>query len=259
MCSWKSVRVLLLLLLLGAVAANEYLRKTRGMDWSRPMLVVVYPFNADGDIRTQQYIDDLNRDSFADIRNFFKAESLRYGLQSDRYFHIAVADDLAQAPPAPPRGREVCTLDVALWSLTFRWFAWQQDGYAEGDPDIQMFVSYYHPDNVKAVPHSLGLQKGMVGAVHAFAHKKQHAQNNVVIAHEMLHTLGASDKYDLVTNEPLFPMGYAAPDQKPLLPQRYAELMAGRIPLANAKAKMPKSLKQVRIGPATALEVGLLK
>lgn len=257
MSSWKSVRILLLLLVLGGVAFNEYLRKTRSMDWSRPVLVVIYPLNADGDTRTQQYIDQLNKDSFSGIRDFFKAESLRYGLQSDRYFHIDVADDLQKAPPRPPSGRDSSVLDVALWSLSFRWFAWQQDGYAGGDPDIQMFVSYYHPDNVKAVPHSLGLQKGMIGAVHAFAHKKQHAQNNVVIAHEILHTLGASDKYDPASNEPLFPIGYAVPDKKPLLPQRYAEVMAGRLPSAQGAAKMPKSLQQVRIGVATALEVGL--
>jgi len=259
MNTWKSVRILLLLLVLGAVAINEYLRKARGMDWTRPLLVVIYPLNADGDSRTQQYVDGLDSDSFRGIREFFKAESLRYGLPTDRYFHIDVADDLVEAPPAPPRGRDTSTLDVALWSLKFRWFAWQQDGYSGGKPDIQMFVSYYHPDNVKAVPHSLGLQKGMVGAVHAFAHEKQHQQNNIVIAHEMLHTLGASDKYDPASNEPLFPIGYAAPEQKPLLPQRYAEVMAGRKPVENGVAKMPKSLKQVRIGSLTALEVGLSK
>lgn len=259
MSSWKQLRVLLLLLLLGAVALNEYLRKARSMDWSRPMLVVIYPINADGDSRTQQYIDALNQQSFVDIREYFKAESLRYGQPVDRYFHIDVADDLVQAPPLPPRGAAVSRLDVVLWSLQFRWFAWQQNNYVGGDPDIQLFVSYYHPDNVNAVPHSLGLQKGMIGAVHAYAHKKQQAQNQVVIAHEMLHTLGASDKYDASNNEPLFPIGYARPNKKPLLPQTHAEIMAGRIPVQNARAKMPKSLKQTRIGAATALEVGLQK
>ena len=259
MSSWKQVRVLLLLLVLGAVALNEYLKKTRSMDWSRPMLVVIYPLNADGDSRTQQYIDGLTQESFTDIREYFKAESLRYGLPSDRYFHIDVANELVQGPPRPPRGKAVSTLDIALWSLKFRWFAWQQDGYDRGVPDIQMFVSYYHPDNVSAVPHSLGLQKGMIGAVHAYAHKKQHLQNNIVIAHEMLHTLGAIDKYDPSSNEPLFPIGYVNPDKKPLLPQAYAEIMAGRFPVQQAKARMPRSLRQTRIGAATALEVGLQK
>ena len=44
--------------------------------------------------------------------------------------------------------------------------------------------------------HSLGLQKGLIGVVNAFASSSQAAENNVVIAHELLHTVGATDKYD---------------------------------------------------------------
>ena len=32
------------------------------------------------------------------------------------------------------------------------------------------------------------------------------------------------------SKQPLFPDGYAIPQQLPVLPQRYAEIMAGRIP-----------------------------
>ena len=99
------------------------------------------------------------------------------------------------------------------------------------------------------------LRKGLVGVVNAFATRHMAGSNAVIIAHEMLHTLGATDKYDLATNQPLFPHGYADPDRDPLYPQRRAEIMGGRVPLSAARAEIPSSLKQVVVGPATALEL----
>ena len=60
-----------------------------------------------------------------------------------------------------------------------------------------------------------------------------------MLAHELLHTLRATDKYSFASNTPLLPDGYAAPDAKPLLPQTEAELMAGRIALDEQHAEMP--------------------
>jgi hypothetical protein len=78
----------------------------------------------------------------------------------------------------------------------------------------------------------------------------------MVLAHELLHTLGATDKYAPGTNAPRFPDGYASPEAKPLLPQTKAELMAGRIPLDAQRADIPTSLRQVVIGPVTSREIG---
>jgi hypothetical protein len=79
--------------------------------------------------------------------------------------------------------------------------------------------------------------------------------NNVVIAHEILHTLGASDKYDLATLAPLYPIGYAEPAQNPLYPQTLTEIMAGRYAIDAQNSEMPESLTEVRVGEATALEI----
>jgi len=56
---------------------------------------------------------------------------------------------------------------------------------------------------------------------------------------------------------PVFPDGYANPEAQPLLPQKRAEIMAGRVPLNAREALMPGSLKEVVIGPATASEIRL--
>jgi hypothetical protein len=106
------------------------------------------------------------------------------------------------------------------------------------------------------VPHSLGLAKGLIGVVYAFAAPEMNGANDVVIAHELLHTLGASDKYAPGNDAPRFPDGYGDPHQVPLYPQRTAELMAGRRMLSPDQWRQPESLDEVVIGPATALEIG---
>ncbi|MEM7251210.1 MAG: hypothetical protein AAF493_07305, partial [Pseudomonadota bacterium] len=103
--------------------------------------------------------------------------------------------------------------------------------------------------------HSSGLQKGQIGIVHAFASKGMHKSNLVVATHELLHTLGATDKYDPATNLPQFPDGFADPSRQPRFPQRHAELMGGRIPISDTEATIPKSLRTVMIGPKTAAEI----
>jgi len=79
----------------------------------------------------------------------------------------------------------------------------------------------------------------------------------VVIAHEFLHTLGATDKYDRASAQPLAPDGLAEPDRSPLYPQKKAEIMGGRIPRTEDDAVVPQSLKYVVIGPLTAQEIRL--
>jgi hypothetical protein len=99
------------------------------------------------------------------------------------------------------------------------------------------------------------MQKGLVGVVHAFADPQMTRTNNVVIAHEILHTLGATDKYDPATLAPLFPIGYAEPDREPRFPQTLTEIMAGRFAVDSRTFEMPDSLDDVRVGAATALEI----
>jgi hypothetical protein len=95
----------------------------------------------------------------------------------------------------------------------------------------------------------------LLGVVHVFASDSQQAQNNIVIAHELLHTLGAIDKYD-ASGQPLNPQGYADLHAYPLHPQQQAEIMAGRIPVTEHRAEMPRSLADTVIGYATAAEIG---
>jgi hypothetical protein len=76
-----------------------------------------------------------------------------------------------------------------------------------------------------------------------------------VAAHELFHTLGASDKYD-ATGHATFPGGFAEPERIPLYPQRGAELMARNLPLSPTSERPPETLDELWVGDATATEIG---
>ena len=90
--------------------------------------------------------------------------------------------------------------------------------------------------------------------VHTFATINQDQQNNIVIAQEVLHSVDASDKHGK-NGEPLFPQGYAAPNQTPIYPQTKAEIMSARIPLSINTSKMAPDLTQCILGAETAKEI----
>ena len=84
------------------------------------------------------------------------------------------------------------------------------------------------------------------------------ARNRIVIAHELMHILGASDKYDPRTGQPFAPDGLANPSKIPLYPQNQAEIMAGRIAVSASSWAQPTSLSACVIGEVTASEIGWL-
>jgi len=253
---FKTLRITLLLLLLFFVAMNSWLSRLRSTDWNEPLWVVVYPVNGDNSRITQHYIESLSPASFDAIETFMATEAARHGQQISEPVTILLAPQVSERPPVAPDSGS--TLSVILWSLRLRYWSWRNDTFDGPQPDVQMFVVYHDPEQNTRLRHSLGLRKGMIGVVNAWADRRMTQRNNVVIAHEFLHTVGASDKYDLATNQPVYPDGYAEPDRTPLYPQRKAEIMGGRIPLSESDAVMPASTEKTSIGNRTAQEINWL-
>ena len=246
----KSILVYVLIL----VVVGQWLTTQRTTSWDRPLSVAVYPINGDGSQRSAQYIESLEWDAFKVIDEFMIEEAKHYGMQIKEPVHTVLADPVEDQPPAPPHGGN--TLQVMLWSLKLRYWSWSVDRGADPPAsDIEIYVRYFDPDANPRLPHSLGLQKGLIGVVNAFATRRHAGSNKVIIAHELLHTLGASDKYDPATGQPIYPSGYAEPEADPQLPQKLAELMGGRIPISATESQIPRSLDEVIIGAATGQEI----
>jgi hypothetical protein len=248
----EKIRIALLLFVLFLVAADTYLTRYKAVSWNETLWVAIYPINPDNDPVVERYINHLTSQNFEQIESFFEDEAQRVHLPLTQPFKVLLAHPVNELPPAPPEDRSV--LNVAWWSLKLRWWAYSHD-HTDFSPHIKMFVIYHNFDNEQRLAHSLGMEKGMIGVVHAYAQRNMEGRNNLVIAHEMLHTVGATDKYDLQTDQPLLPDGYAEPDKTPLYPQRYAELMGGHIPLSETTSIMPRSLHSVLLGTKTLAEI----
>jgi hypothetical protein len=250
---WRGARIAALLAVLLVVAGQNWLAKARSTDWDAPLTVGIYPVNADGSDAADGFIQNLEPGRFTPITTFMQQEARRYGLLLEDPFRIRLAPEVRTRPPAAPAERSLPA--VIWWSLKLRHWAWRADTLAADPPDIRIFVLYHEARSGRRLRDSLGLQKGLLGVVYAYASADNIARDNVVIAHELLHTVGATDKYDPASGIPLFPQGFARPDQTPRYPQQTAEIMAGRIPIAARETRMPPSLQYTLIGPQTAAEI----
>jgi len=253
---FKAIRISVLLLILFFVSVSTWLTRARSTDWNNSLWVKIYPINADGSVVSRDYIRDLQLSDFGEIEEFIARETGKYGRSLERPVRMELGQEIREQPPM--LGARPNMLDVMLWSLKMRWWASSvTDGQDAPAPDVRIFVRYHQPREQVVLENSVGLQKGMVGIVNAYASRRHAGANAVIIAHEFLHTLGATDKYDPATGLPQFPTGFAEPERQPRFPQRLAEIMGGRIPLADDDAVIPKSLGYVVIGADTAREIRL--
>ena len=254
---FKAIRVILLLFILFLVAGVTWVTKYRALKWDTTLDLVIYPINADKSEATRAYLTRLRQENFQPIATMMRDEAGRYGVAAPEPIRVWLAPVIDAMPPTPPSGGNF--FSVMGWSLKLRYWASQHDAFGGNKPNIRLFALYHDPVQTPALAHSLGLEKGMLGVANVFASSSQEGGNNVVLAHEMLHTLGATDKYDLRTTLPLFPGGFAEPAKIPRFPQQFAELMGGRVPLSATRAEVPEDLSICMVGAATARELKWLK
>jgi len=252
---WRLIRISVLLAILAFVALGAWVDRWHTTQWDRTLRVGVFPVNADGRDSTAAYMAGLEPGDFGDVETFLAREAESWGVAVRPPVRVALYPEVDEPPPALEPGTSLP--GRVLWSLKARWYVWRTAG--DEPARVRVFVLFHDPEHTFAVPHSLGLQKGLVGIVHAYAGKAHERTNNVVLAHELLHTLGATDKYDPLTLQPLFPQGYAEPDATPLHPQRFAEIMAGRVALSDDEAGMPAGLDEAVVGPETAREINWIR
>jgi hypothetical protein len=250
------LRIALLLVLLGLLSLYLLLASPRNVDWLSPVQVRIYPIAADRQAATVRYIEQLGPADFQDIETFFAREGQRYRLALELPVRVQLAPPIAARPPQVPDQPSI--VEALWWAVKMRLWVWRHDRWSAGDADVRIFMSFYAPDNPLGLQHSLGLQKGMIGLVNGFAAAERQGINNFVAAHELLHTLGASDKYDMASGKPLWPDGFADPVQAPLFPQHRAEIMGGRVQISPGWSLLPPSLDHAVVGSATAIEIGWL-
>ena len=252
---FRYIRIAILLTILAVVAGNQFLTSSRFSSWEKPLWVTIYPVLAGSGDQVKRYANSLKPESFRQIGVFIGKQAKRYGLQLDTPVVIQVAQPLTSLPPALPV--ESSGLAVALWSLQMRWWVWRNGDQAGLAPeDIRMFILYQEHKPNGSMERSVGIQNGSYGLVNAEASRHMSARNRIIITHELMHILGASDKYNFGNGQPIAPEGLANPAKSPLYPQAKAEIMAGRIATSARRWRQPASLKSCVVGAETAAEIG---
>src|SRR5262249_14755410 len=136
------------------------------------------------------------------------------------------------------------------------------DSRAAYDPDafdarIYVLVKPPHSEE-RAFVEGRSEQGGRLGVVEVELAPDMADLTLIVVAHELMHTLGATDKYD-ATGHTVIPDGLAEPDRSPQFPQDRAEVMARNRVLAPGQEQIPSSLDELGVGPVTAREIGWLR
>jgi len=256
---WKLTRIVILLVILITLLFYGKIQKLQARSWAVPLQVVIYPINGDNNSPSvNEYINGLDDTVFQPIDSFTQQYSPLYQLATHQPTHTQLGAVMTLQPPESPKP-DANVIAIIWWSIKLRYWAYQHTPDSNSNLHrIRVFVYYHEPVEGRHLQHSLGLDKGLIAVVHGFAAENYDQQNNVVIVHELLHTVGAADKY-AANNEPLFPIGYAAPNQLPLYPQSKAEIMAIAIPKTATSSRMASSLDECVIGEQTAKEINWQK
>lgn len=255
---FKLLRIVALLSVLFVIVVGTWMTERRLARWDQPIWVTLYPIVDVDNVRSDRFARSLKLEHFAAINQFFSSELARYSVSMAEPLQFQLAPISSEKPPSIPERHS--PIAIAWWSLQMRWWAWRRE--KSGDliaPDIQIFLIYHDPGEFSEMRMSVGMRKGRYGLVKAYTGTNNRAYNHVVITHELLHVLGATDKYAFETGDPAYPEGYVEPNKKPLFPQSKAEIMAGVIPLSATSHVLPLSLEQCRIGQVTAEEIGLFQ
>jgi hypothetical protein len=254
---WRALRITFLTLVLVVVAGQALIDHYSTTSWRRTVYVGAFPVGADGSPVTRDYLARLDQGKIDGVIDFVTSEARRYGVSADDPIELRLYPTIASAPPVLEPGAGV--LSRIVWSLRLRYYRHRMLAGISPRPQIALFLVYHDPALAPSLPHSAGLQRGLTAVVNLFASRSQEAQNRIVMAHELLHTFGATDKYDLATGLPKYPDGFADPQLSPLYPQQLAEIMAVKVPVSSMDAHMPDSLQDERVGPATAREIGWVR
>lgn len=255
---FRQIRIAALLVLLVAVVSFAYAdtrsRKRRN-EWQEPVRVALVLL---GDGFVDPAAIDAFRARLPELEAQLAREQRRYRDTevSPFSFELFGPADVSRAPPAPADG--------GLWELVR--YTWELRRYvhvidaAVGvDParfDSRVYATVRPPQR-ETPTHVEGQseENGRIAVVRVELDVAMVDLALIVVTHELLHTLGAVDKYD-AEGRTLRPLGLADPAQDPLYPQARVEVMARDRPVSPVKEVVPTTLAELGVGPATAREIG---
>ncbi len=196
----------------------------------------------------------------AGLARWFEEEYMRHTGKSGPPIEFIVRGPIAADRPAP-------SIPSAEDSFFTRWRATRAfldyfDRIGRDEKlvfaayDAVVFVYFYDEDEKDKYRHhhSVASRRERRGVVFTELSHARIDRACAILAHEVCHTLGATDKYE--GQRSLFPHGFADPDREPPYPQDQAEIMALGIPIEPGRERVIEDLGDCVIGRRTAEEIG---
>jgi hypothetical protein len=245
-----------LLMVAGYAARDAYVRRER-TDWQRTLLVAVVVLEAEA-------VQDSALAAFSErlplLQEKLALEARRYRPNLALPFEFQQFGPIeVREPPPQPGGDSFFDLGYHAFRLS-RYLGQIDDhaGVASRAYDGRLYITVRPPKRgARAIVEGFSEQGGRIGNVTVELDDGMVDLALLVVAHELMHTLGATDKYD-ARGHAVVPHGLADPDQQPLYPQSHVEIMARNRPLALGQEVLPESLEELRVGSKTAREIGWL-
>ena len=143
MFSFKSLRIIILLLFHAFAVIYTQEQHLRSRYWYQPTTVTVFPINRDSTQETASYIAKLQTEHFKNIDAFFTKNAKRYELFMKTPIATALGNSIESHPPKPPQDRHAI-LSVMVWSLKLRYWAYMNipDNLSNSDR-IRLYVLYH--------------------------------------------------------------------------------------------------------------------
>jgi hypothetical protein len=250
-------RVAVLLTILAGVslwACRDYYQRRARTSWQRPLQVAL--ILVEREPIPPSTIGLLTNRAHA-LERRLASEYQRHSGRDFSPFSLVVTQPLL-VDRAPPALRDQSTLGL-LHDTTARWL-WTRDvdrrgGLTHGDYDARIYLVMKPAERGLAFVEGESEYGGRVGIAQADIDPEMVDFALFVAAHELMHTLGATDKYD-GEGRALYPAGFAEPDRTPLYPQPGAEVMARNLPLSPSSERPPSTLEELMVGDVTARELG---
>lgn len=253
--SFRGLRIaaLLALLVLTCLWAVGETRKRGGRQrWKHPLrvdVVLLYRGAAPAGM-------DVLQRSVPALERWLTDELHRYRPQSHvtRAMSLTVRGPLrVEALPPPPPVEDGLGARVRAY-LALRGYLREVDRLAlrGAAGELQLYVIVEPP--AARVRFAEGWNAGERSVVQAAIDGGTVDMALIAMGHELLHTVGASDKYGAAGHAEA-PGGLVEPDLSPRYPQRFAEIMVGERPTGPQEGVEATSLATVRVGLQTAREI----
>lgn len=250
-----------LLIVLGGVllwAGNDWWRRRERSAWKRPLRVVLVLVEREP--VPAATLQTLTSRTF-DLERRLKSELLRHRGSSVEPFSIDVKGPVRAAADPPSAAADdlwsMATHSLSLWRWTRDLD--ERSGVAWRGYDSRIYlVLRPSRDAEPRVVEGESEQGGRVGVARADIDPEMVDFALFVATHELMHTLGANDKYD-ERGHAIFPSGFADPGREPLFPQPGAEVMARNVPVAPNEERPPETLDELFVGDETAREIGWMR